>query len=77
MGTAPDLLLTDINLPEMNGRELAVEVRRHLPTLPVLLTSGYTDNIVALEGHDGHDGFIGKPFTPRGLSLKLRQLLRR
>ncbi len=71
-----DLLLTDIIMPEMGGRELADLLIKENPDLRVLFTSGYTDNQIV---HDGKLksklNFIQKPFTIQALSEKIRQVL--
>ncbi len=71
-----DLLLTDIIMPEMGGRELADLLIKGNPDLRVLFTSGYTDNQIV---HDGKLksklNFIQKPFTIQALSEKIRQVL--
>lgn len=72
-----DLLFTDIVLPEgMNGVELAREARRLRPNLPVLFTSGYTEESVLREGRlDPGFDLISKPFNRRSLSRKIREAL--
>jgi two-component system cell cycle sensor histidine kinase/response regulator CckA len=70
----PDLLLTDIVLPEMNGRLLAEEAVRRVPALRVLYMSGYTDDaLVHRDARDTH--FIQKPFTQGQLLDKVRGVL--
>lgn len=77
-----DLLLTDLNLPNMGGNELACAARKLHPNLPVLLASGYLQG-TALEvqqsplntGSSGRLGVIGKPFTLDQLRLKVHELL--
>ena len=70
------LLLSDVVLPGMNGKELyekAVEIR---PFLRVLYMSGYTGNVIAHRGVlDEGVQFIQKPFTVHGLATKVRELL--
>lgn len=73
---AIDLLLTDVVLPEMSGRDLAEQLRQRQPGLPVLFMSGYTDAAIVDHGTlQKGTPFIQKPFTPDSLSLKLRQVL--
>ena len=55
----PDLVVTDIKMPKMDGVELLGELRRQYPDLPVLAISGYMD-ADTMEGH-GFDGFVRKP----------------
>ena len=73
-----DLLLTDVVMPGLNGRELyEIVVKRH-PDIKVLFMSGYTDNVIAHRGvlNEGIV-FLQKPFTAQGLALKVRQALER
>jgi signal transduction histidine kinase/CheY-like chemotaxis protein len=63
-GTRIDLLVTDVVMPEMNGRELSGRVRELRPGLPVLFVSGYTQD-VAIPVGESEEGvrFLKKPFT--------------
>ena len=71
-----DLLLTDVIMPGLNGRNLYLKVAEKFPDIKVLYMSGYTDNIVNQHGLlDEENGFIQKPFNAIALSLKLRQLI--
>jgi PAS domain S-box-containing protein len=71
-----DLLLTDVVLPGMNGKELAECLRKLLPAVKVLYTSGYSGDLI---GHRGvlyrEMAYIAKPFTPDGLAIKVREVL--
>jgi CheY-like chemotaxis protein len=71
-----DLLLTDVLLPDMNGRALATRIQHDRPACRVLFMSGYTDQAIA---HDGILGpgtaFIQKPFTPKELAGKVQEVL--
>ena len=70
------LLLTDVVMPEMNGRDLAKLVNQIRPGLLVLFMSGYAANIVDLEKDlKSGQSFIRKPFSLRGLAFKLRETL--
>lgn len=75
-GVMIDLLLTDVVMPKMNGRELYNQISRFLPGLKVLYMSGYTDNVIADQGvlHAGV-AFLQKPFSVRALLEKVRQVL--
>ncbi len=71
-----DLLLTDVVMPEMNGRELAERLRRRWPHIRVLFMSGYTANVIAHRGVlDDDVWFIQKPFSAHELATRLRQVL--
>jgi PAS domain-containing protein len=75
-GTRVDLVLTDIAMPGMGGRELGDQVAREFPGLPVVYMSGYTDQDVVARGLLEKDTpFIQKPFLPEGLARYLRQVL--
>jgi CheY-like chemotaxis protein len=70
------LLMTDVVLPEMNGRELAQKMLALYPHLKCLFTSGYTANVIAHHGVlDENVHFIQKPFSRRDLAAKVREAL--
>jgi two-component system cell cycle sensor histidine kinase/response regulator CckA len=72
----PDLLLTDVVMPKMSGRELADRLQQRFPELPVLFMSGYTDEAVTLHGMLGPGRrFISKPFDRQGLLAAIRGAL--
>jgi len=73
-----DLLLTDVVMPGMNGRELVERFRRRWPLVHVLYMSGYTGDAVIRYGVEtAADAFLQKPFTPLALARKIRQTLDR
>jgi CheY-like chemotaxis protein len=70
-----DLLVTDVVMPQMNGRVLAERLLERQPGLRVLYMSGYTDDQVLVQGIAGGAGFLQKPFTPDVLARKVREVL--
>jgi CheY-like chemotaxis protein len=70
------LVITDIVMPEMNGRALADKLTAIRPSLRVLYMSGYTDDVILRYGTmDSGQGFLQKPFTKKDLVTKVRELL--
>ncbi len=76
LGKEVILLISDIILPDARGQELAREFMKEYPDLKVLLTSGYSDERILLEIEQKID-FIPKPFTPKKLARKIREILER
>ncbi len=73
---AIDLLLTDVVMPGMNGRELVAAMSKLQPTLKVLYTSGYTADVIARHGVlDEGTAFLQKPYDVASLCQKVRQVL--
>ena len=71
-----DLLLTDVVMPRMNGKELASRVASLQPGISVLFSSGYGEDIIAKQGVlDAGLYFIGKPYRPAELAAKVRSIL--
>jgi two-component system, cell cycle sensor histidine kinase and response regulator CckA len=71
-----DLLLTDIVMPQMDGRHLAYLCQAQNPALKVLYMSGYTSHSVATEGISERGlAFIQKPFSAKDILAKVRQVL--
>jgi two-component system, cell cycle sensor histidine kinase and response regulator CckA len=70
------LLLTDVVMPEMNGRELADQIVHNRPGIKVLFTSGYTDDAIVRHGVlEPGIAFIQKPYRPKALAHKIREVL--
>jgi len=71
-----DLVLTDVIMPQMSGKELCDRIRSQLPQTKVLLMSGYTDDALAHHGVlDEGLSFLEKPFSPSQLTRKIREVL--
>jgi PAS domain S-box-containing protein len=73
---AIEILVTDVIMPGMNGRELARVLSTARPSLRVLYMSGYTDAVIAQQGIlEPGTAFLSKPFTPDALARKVREVL--
>jgi PAS domain S-box-containing protein len=71
-----DLLLTDVIMPEINGKELFARITKKRPDMKVLYMSGYTANVIAHHGVlDEKVQFIQKPFSATTLAAKAREVL--
>jgi len=70
------LMLTDVVMPQMSGRQLTEKLSPKRPSMKVLYMSGYTDDAIVHHGvlEEG-TAFIGKPFSPDALVLKIGELL--
>lgn len=73
-----DLMVSDVGLPSMNGRQLADVARQHRPDLPVLFVTGYAENAATKAGFLGSNmDMIAKPFAVETLSTKVNELMAR
>ena len=72
------LLMSDVIMPGMNGRDLADKLKAIRPDIRVLFMSGYTANVIANHGvvQDEGEHFIQKPFSMKKLSVKVREALK-
>jgi CheY-like chemotaxis protein len=75
-GDRLDLLVTDLKMPEMSGRELAQAVRNRCPSVRVLYQTGYADTLFAgLPELGAGEAYLEKPFSPDGLLEATRLLM--
>ncbi len=71
-----DLLITDVIMPEMNGRQLAEHIRAFFPQIKVLYISGYTADVISTNGVlDADINYLQKPFTRDTLLAKIHAVL--
>lgn len=76
-GLKPDLVITDVVMPNMSGKELVRRLQRNQPDLKVLFMSGYTDNAIVRHGVlEPGTAFIQKPFTIDAIAQKVQAVLR-
>lgn len=73
-----DLLVTDVVMPDVPGRQLSEAARKLKPTLPVLYISGYPRDVILHDGRvDAGVELLSKPFTQQALAARVRELLDR
>ena len=71
-----DLLVTDVVMPNMDGRELADRLRARMPHLKVLFLSGYMDDALLRRGvFEANETLLQKPFTPHTLAQRVCEVL--
>jgi two-component system cell cycle sensor histidine kinase/response regulator CckA len=71
-GEPPQLVITDMRMPRMNGAELGQWIEARYPTVPILYISGFMDMLP--QPTRGRSGALGKPFTPAMLLQAVREL---
>jgi len=75
-GLSVRLIIADVVMPQISGRELAERVLERWPDVPILFTSGYTGLFVVQRGLlDEGQEFIQKPIAPDILAQKVREML--
>src|SRR4029434_1632419 len=78
LNPAPSLVLLDLMLPDMHGKEVFRRLREHLPELPVIMLTAKGDPVDRVIGLElGADDYVPKPFDPRELIARVRTVLRR
>ena len=75
-GARPDLLLTDVIMPKMNGHQLSERVKEHIPTIEVVFMSGYSGEIITRQGTLPRNiRLVEKPFNASVLSAAIAAAL--
>jgi two-component system cell cycle sensor histidine kinase/response regulator CckA len=74
-GLTPDILVTDVVMPELSGPELAIELRASFPSMRVILASGYSDIDLDEASLPKGSIMLHKPFTPKTLLSKVHEAL--
>jgi two-component system cell cycle sensor histidine kinase/response regulator CckA len=76
-GNIPDILITDVSMPKMDGPALQNAVHQHIPNIPVIFTSGYAEETFRQNlSKDQTICFLPKPFTIRELASKVRDIIK-
>ena len=76
----PDLMVLDLMLPDVSGNDICRQVRSDpaLADLPILMLTAKSEEVDRVVGFElGADDYVPKPFSPRGLTLRVRAVLRR
>lgn len=73
-GEPIDAMVTDVNLPDMDGKQLVAEARRARPRLPVVFATGYGMNVPADLAASGPTSIVGKPYWSGDLDKAIREV---
>lgn len=79
-GNLPDIILTDLHMPQLNGQELIRLIRSSsiFNTIPIIVLSSMEDSALKISCiEEGADDFIVKPFNPLEVKVKIKAILRR
>lgn len=75
---APDVIVSDIEMPKMKGTEMVMRIRKNDKEIPILIATSYNNAQAVLDGYAlGIDNFIKKPFLPRELDAHIGAILKR
>ena len=77
LSAKPDLILMDINIPELNGEQLLKEIRKETDTPVIMVTSRTSETDEVLSMSYGADNYITKPYNPTILLLRISAVLKR
>ena len=78
LSSAPSLVLLDLMLPDMHGKDVFRRLRERMPELPVIMLTAKGDPVDRVVGLElGADDYVPKPFDPRELIARVRTVLRR
>jgi len=76
--TPPDVVVLDLKLPKMHGREVCRTIKKETPTLPIVVLSAVADEIDKVVLFElGADDYVTKPFSPRELLARVQSIIRR
>ena len=74
----PDVIVSDIDMPDMDGMEMVSQIRKINETVPILFATGYTNAQFVLDGYKLNvDNFIKEPFIPEELNAHIQAVLKR
>jgi two-component system, cell cycle sensor histidine kinase and response regulator CckA len=71
----PSVMITDLVMPQMGGRELAERMRYAIPGIKIVFTSGYAESIAKKKNSSVGEVFLQKPFSAFALAVKLREVI--
>jgi len=78
-GNEPDLILSDLNMPEMNGKDFLLQMKNHdvYEKIPFVILSGESNSDIKIELlEQGAEDFISKPFNPVELKVRIAKYLK-